>query len=159
MEELRQKPLASQSKSIFVLMVGACANPCYEYEDEPTPVFKAVGYFSTLEKALDMQDVYVGEFGWHAKIIKEAFLDPTPQNKEVQYKVRADSKMTYTWLPLTESKTKVSEKHRMELPDWEYVPDRADIERYGTSMKYNRDDETIKELQAQIRDLKAKLSA
>lgn len=121
MEDLRQKPLASQSTSIFVLMIGACANPCYEYEHEPKPVFKSVGYFSTLEKAIDIKNVYVGQFGWHTILIKEAFLDPTPQS----------TRGSYAWLPLTVSETKTSPDHNMELPYWEFVPERAAYEVYG----------------------------
>ncbi len=145
MDELRQKPLASQSESIFILMIAACANPCYEYEEEPKPVFKAVGYFSTLEKALAMRSryVYVGQFGWHSMMIKEAFLDPEPQTSSKK-----------TWLPLTESDTKTCDEHNIELPDWEFVPERAVYEKWGG---YDRSDDIIKELKAQIRELKAQV--
>lgn len=144
MDELRQKPLASQSKSIFILMIAACANPCYEYEEEPQPVFKAVGYFSTLEKALTVRSrhAYVGQFGWHSMMIKEAFLDPVPQTTK------------RTWLPLTESDTKLCDENNIELPDWEFVPERAVYEKCGG---YDRSDDIIKELKAQVKELKARV--
>lgn len=141
MDDFRQKPVAGQTQSIFVLKAMQTANPIYEYDGHPEEVAHTVGYFSSLAKALDAKNYCLGDLGWHYWAVEEAFLDPPP--------IRRDQRPW--WLPFTVSETKETSSGP-HLPDWQFVPEESLHARYGVNYqdKYKTQEEVIKELQAQV---------
>ena len=143
MDDCRQKPVAGQTQSIFVLKVMQAANPCYEYEQEPEEVAHIVGYFSSLDKALEANKYYKGDFGWHYVVIEEAFMDPPPIQKGERQ-----------WLPLTVSGTKETKEEFTgpRIPDWQFVPEESTYAKYRSKpyTQVKSQERIIEELRAEI---------